>query len=157
MSCLKKLNYLRVPHTLAGLGLLVKLPSAAFVHPAKKTGGIGYSYRRRNGEEAPVPPGLVQSYGSVPARKIVPSCVLAPRGRTRKTTSCPLFKDVSIFAKSSGLFTCCLLTSSTTSPRFNPRSSANEPCFTSWTTTPLPAEMPRRSARSGVMLRTVTP
>src|ERR1700688_2720169 len=118
---------------------------------------LGYSYRRRNGDFAPVPPGLVGGYGSVPARKMVPSCALAPRGRTRNTTSCPLFIDDSIFEKSSGLLTGCLFTSRTTSPRFKPRSSANDPCFTSCTTTPLPAGMFRRSARSEVMLRTVTP
>jgi len=69
------------------------------------------------------------SYGSVPARNTVPSCALEPRCRTRNTTSCPLFSDDSIFVKSSGLLTGCLFTSSTTSPRFNPTSSANAPCF----------------------------
>ena len=71
--------------------------------------------------------GSIISYGSVPARKIVPSCRPAPRGRTRNTTSCPLFSPPSTLVKSSGLLTGTLLISSTMSPRFKPMSSANDP------------------------------
>src|SRR5260370_38418414 len=75
-------------------------------------------YGPRNGDGAPVSPEYLPGYGSVPARKIVPSWALAPRGRTRNTTSCPLVSDDSILLKSSGGFTACLCTPMTTSPPF---------------------------------------
>src|SRR5260370_34357889 len=61
------------------------------------------------------------------------------------------------YENASGLFTGCLYSTRTTSPRFRPTYSANDPCFTSCTTTPLPAALLRRSARSGVILRTAIP
>src|SRR5208283_1289064 len=111
----------------------------------------------RSRRQCQFPLGLGSGYGSVPARKTVPSCRVDPRGRTRNTTSCPLFRLDSTLANSSSLFTACLFTSRTTSPRFRLMSSANDPVFTSCTITPLPADMSRRSAISGVSLRTVTP
>src|SRR5208282_1746586 len=111
----------------------------------------------RSRRQCQFPLGLGSGYGSVPARKTVQSCRVDPRGRTRNTTSCPLFRLDSTLANSSSLFTACLFTSRTTSPRFRLMSSANDPVFTSCTITPLPADMSRRSAISGVSLRTVTP
>src|SRR5579864_589151 len=70
-------------------------------------------------------------YGSVPAIKIVPPSRPAPRGRTRKTTSCPLLSEASMRLNSSSLLTGSLLICRMISPRLSPVSSANEPGFTS--------------------------
>src|SRR2546430_2187138 len=83
------------------------------------------------GPTARVAAGQAPGYGRVPARKIVPSWRPAPRCRTRKTTSCPLFNVETTFENSSSPFTGCLLTSRTMSPRCNPTSSAKDPGFTS--------------------------
>jgi len=76
----------------------------------------------------PVPIGLL-SYGSVPARKTVPSWRDEPRERTRKTTSWPLLRLDSILAKSSSLFTGCLFTSRIMSPRPRFTSFREKPGF----------------------------
>src|SRR5208337_3151877 len=82
------------------------------------------------------PSSLGRVYGSVPPSKIVVLSRL-PRGRTRNTTSWPLFICDSIFWKSASLFTGCLLISRITSPRASPELSPKPPGFTSCTMTPL--------------------
>ena len=52
----------------------------------KKPARAAYLSSLKRGQYASLA-GVYSSYGSVPARKIVPSCALDPRGRTRKTTS----------------------------------------------------------------------
>ena len=72
----------------------------------------------------------------------MPSCRPAPRGRTRNTTSCPLFSPPSTLVKSSGLLTGTLLISSTMSPRFKPMSSANDRALLPALLRPCPLEYP---------------
>src|SRR5260370_16814384 len=97
------------------------------------------------------------TYGIVPPKKVV-APLASRRPCIRNTTSSPLFKPETILRKSSSLFTGLRLTSKITSPWVRPTSSsANEPGFTSCTTTPFPGGTPRRSADSGVTLFTATP
>ena len=57
----------------------------------------------------------------------MPSCRVEPRDRTRNTTSWPLFRLDSTLAKSSSLFTGCLLTSRMMSPRPDSRLRQTSP------------------------------
>src|SRR5260370_29472397 len=65
----------------------------------KKPAGPGQPYGPRNGDGAPVSPECLLGYGSVPARKIVPSLTLETPGRTRNTTSRSLLSRDSSFPK----------------------------------------------------------